>query len=106
MEDRIKKVEIDLTVFRETSPNTMNDTHEKPPTLLELIDEAEAAAKIAAHSCRSRKSRDHFEFALALIRESWIEESGQDARSAGQVVADVESAMNLFAMVFNQKGDN
>ena len=82
----------------------MTDTDQKPPTLLELIDEAEAAAKIAAHSCRSQKSRDHFEFALALIRESWIEESGQDARSAGQVVADVREAFELFAVVFNQKG--
>ena len=69
-----------------------------------LIDEAEAAAKIAAHSCRSQKARDHFEFALALIRESWIEESGQEARSAGQVVADVREAFELFAAVFNQKG--
>jgi len=87
----------------------MTDTdlnHSPPPSLLELIDEAVAAAKIAAHSCRSQKSRDHFEFALALIRESWIEESGQDARSAAQVVADVQSAMNLFAMVFNQKGES
>ena len=74
------------------------------PTVLELIDEAVAAAKLAAHSCRSQKSRDHFEFALALIRESWIAESGQDARSAVQVVADVREAMNLFAVAFNQKG--
>jgi hypothetical protein len=83
-----------------------DDTDQKPPTLLELIDEAEAAAKIAAHSCRGQKSRDHFEFALALIRESWIAESGQEARSAARVVADVRSAMELFAAAFNRKGGN
>jgi len=82
----------------------MNDTsHDPPPTVLDLIDEAVAAAKRAAHACRDERAREHFEFALALIRESWIAESGQEARSAGQVVADVRSAMNLFAAVFNRK---
>ena len=86
----------------------MNDApHDpEPPTILELIDGAEAAAKIAAHSCRKQKSRDHFEFALALIRESWIAESGQQARGAGEVVADVREAMDLFALVFSRKGGN
>ncbi len=80
--------------------------HEPPPTILELIDEAVAAAKTAAHSCREPKARDHFEFALALLRESWIAESGQEARSAGQVVADVRGAFEMFALVFNQKQGN
>lgn len=89
----------------------MNDTdrnpdHDPPPTVLELIDEAVAASKHAAHSCRDERAREHFEFALALLRESWIAESGQEARSAGQVVADVRSAMNLFAAVFNRKEGN
>ncbi len=98
--------------------------NEPPPTILELIDEAVAAAKTAAHSCREPKARDHFEFALALLRESWIDsaapprpagslrlsvslrsaaESGQEARSAGEVVADVREAFEMFALVFNQK---
>lgn len=79
---------------------------EKPPTILELIDEAVATAKHAAHCCRNERAREHFEFALALLTESWIAESGQEARSAGQVVADVRSAMNLFAAVFNRKEGN
>ncbi len=83
-----------------------NPDNEPPPTILELIDEAVAAAKTAAHSCRERKARDHFEFALALLRESWIAESGQEARSAGQVVADVREAFEMFALVFNQKQGN
>ena len=80
--------------------------NESPPTILKLIDEAVAAAKIAAHSCREQKARDHFEFALALLRESWIAESGQEARSAAEVVADVREAFDLFALVFNQKQGN
>ena len=80
--------------------------HQPPPTILELIDEAVASAKIAAHSCGTESAREHFEFALALLRESWIAESGQQARSATEVIADVHEAFDLFALVFNQKGGN
>lgn len=80
----------------------MSDTG--PPTPLELIDEAVASAKRAAHACRDPRTREHFEFALALLAESWIAESGQEARSPGRVVADVRSALDLFAVVFNRKG--
>tara|TARA_R110002073_G_scaffold110405_5_gene246575 strand:+ start:855 stop:1121 length:267 start_codon:yes stop_codon:yes gene_type:complete len=73
--------------------------HDPPPTVLDLIDEAVAAASQAAHCCRSQKSRDHFEFALALIRESWIAESGQEARDAAKVVADVREAFDLFGLI-------
>ena len=85
-----------------TDPNPAD----KPPTILELIDEAVASAKNAAHSCRNELARDHFEFALALLRESWIAESGQQARSAAEVVADVREAFDIFALVFNRKGEN
>lgn len=85
----------------------MNHTdHEPPPTVLDLIDEAVASAKRAAHACRDETAREHFEFALALLTESWVAESGQEARSAGRVIADVQSAMNLFAAVFNRKEGN
>ncbi len=86
--------------------NDPNPDREPPPTVLELIDEAEAAAKVAAHSCREQKARDHFEFALALIRESWIAESGQRARSAGQVVADVRETADLFARAFKLRRED
>lgn len=79
---------------------------EKPPTILELIDEAVATAKHAAHCCRNEKAREHFEFALALLRESWIAESGQEARSAGQVVSDVRRMTDIFAAIFNQQEGN
>ena len=88
------------------NPADPNPDTKPPQTILELIDEAVAAAKHAAHRCRDRKARDHFEFALALLREGWIAESGQEARSAGQVVADVREAMNLFAAVFDRKEGN
>jgi len=70
-----------------------------PPTTLELIDTAVAAAKHAAHCCRNDTAREHFEFALALLRETWIAESGQKARSPAQVIADVNWAMKLFASI-------
>ena len=79
-------------------------TDPEPPTILELIDEAVATARIAAHSCGSEIAREHFEFALALLRESWIAESGQKARDAAQVIADVREAFEIFAFAFNQKG--
>ena len=68
-----------------------------PPSTLELIDLAVTAAKRAAHSCHNDTAREHFEFALALLRETWIAESGQEARSPAQVVADVTWAMTFFA---------
>jgi hypothetical protein len=81
----------------------MNDTKRKPPSTLELIDLAVVSAKHAAHSCRNEVAREHFEFALALLRESWIAESGQEARSAGQVVSDVKRMTDIFAAVFKQQ---
>lgn len=75
----------------------MNDSRRKPPSTLELIDIAVISAKHAAHSCRDETAREHFEFAMALLRESWIAESGQEARSAGQVVSDVQRMTDIFA---------
>ncbi len=70
---------------------------------LELIDAAVAASKEAAHACHSQAARDHFEFALALLQESWIAESGQEARSAEKVIADVRWGLRLIAAVFAKK---
>lgn len=73
--------------------------------VLELIDEAVASATRIVHACVSDTTRDHLEYALALLRESWIAESGQQARSAEQVITDVQEAMNLFSAIanFNQE---
>lgn len=76
----------------------MNDP--EPPTLLDLIDAAVATATRAAHGCRNELAREHFEFALALLRESWVAEDGQEARTTAQVIADVREAVDLFALVF------
>jgi outer membrane protein assembly factor BamD (BamD/ComL family) len=70
-----------------------------PSTTLDLIDAAVAAAKRAAHACHNPQAREHFEYALALIGESWIAEDGQQARSAAQVITDVRSALHLFAVI-------
>ena len=82
------------------------ESEEKASTTLELIDCAVASAERAAHCCDNKAAREHFEFALALLRESWIAESGQEARSAAQVVANVREAFDLFAAVFDLKGGN
>ena len=83
----------------------MND-HETPPGPLDLIDTAVSSAKHAAHSCRNQTTRDLFEFALALLRESWIAESGQEARKPLEVVSDVQQMTAIFAAVFNQQEGN
>ena len=57
---------------------------------LELIDRAVDAAKEAAHACQNEAARECFEFALALLRESWIAESGQTPRGAEVVFAKAE----------------
>jgi hypothetical protein len=76
---------------------------QKPPTTLELIDLAVAAAKRAAHSCRNEAAREHFEYALALMSESWIAKDGQEARSAAKIIGDVASTLDLFASVNAQR---
>lgn len=71
-------------------------------TSLELIDRARDTAKAAAHSCGDETARRHFEYALALIGEAWIAESGQQARTAERITADVRSALDLFAALAPQ----
>lgn len=77
----------------------MNDPN--PRTVLDLIDAAVESAKYAAHRCRNELAREHFEFALALLTESWIAEDGQEARTTAQVITDVREGMDLFALVFS-----
>lgn len=67
---------------------------------LALIDRAVDAAKEAAHACRNEQARECFEFALALLRESWIAESGQNSRGAEKVIADVKWGLRLIEAVF------
>ena len=81
----------------------MNDLKRKPPSTLELIDLAVSSAKHAAHNCRNDVARDLFEFALALLRETWIAESGQEARKPLEVVSDVKRMTDIFAAVFKQQ---
>jgi hypothetical protein len=69
---------------------------------LELIDRAVDAAKEAAHACRNEEARECFEFALALLRESWIAESGQKPRGAEGVIADVKWGLRLIKAVFEK----
>lgn len=67
---------------------------------LELIDRAIDLAKEAAHACHNEQARECFEFALALLRESWIAESDQTPRGAEKVIADVKWGLRLIEAVF------
>jgi len=80
----------------------MSTADQKPPTTLELIDRAQDTARAAAHACRDATARRHFEYALALISEAWIAESGQQARSPEHITADVRCALDLFAALAPQ----
>ena len=81
------------------STSDLTASSQEPPAL-ELIDRAIGAAKDAAHACHDKQARECFEFALALLRESWIAESGQTPRGAEKVIADVKWGMRLIATVF------
>ena len=71
--------------------------------ILDLIDGAAAAAEQATHLCDNNKIHKHLEYAIALLREAWIEESGQDAKHAEQVIDDVSYAHNLVALAFSKR---
>ena len=92
---------INLTASAQTPPETFGGY---PTQTLVLIDAAVDAAKEAAHACRSEAGRECFGFALALLRESWIAESGQNARGAEKVIADVKWGLRLIASVFEKEG--
>lgn len=80
--------------------------HEGNELTLELIDQATNATKRAAHACANPLAKEHLEYALALVSESWIAESGQEARKPQTLVADVASSLRLFALVFAGKEGN
>jgi hypothetical protein len=80
--------------------------HEGNELTLELIDQATNAAKRAAHACANPLAKEHLEYALALISESWIAASGQEARKPQTVVADVASSLRLFEILANRKEGN
>ena len=97
---RNKNPSFDLTASVQNPPEPC----ERYPTeTLRRIDRAVDAAKEAAYACRDAEARECFEFALALLRESWIAESGQNARGAEKVIADVKWGLRLIAAVFSKE---
>ena len=78
-------------------------TKPQPEGLLALIEAAEAATTTATQASQNPLARAHLEIALALIREAWIAEDGQEARPAFEVIAEVQEAENLFALAFRLK---
>jgi len=100
----VQKVEKTSTSDLTASPQARPTADRYPEQTLALIDTAVAAAKEAAHACRSEAARECFEFALALLREIWIAESGQTPRGAEGVIADVKWGLRLIAAVFEKEG--
>jgi len=96
-----RKAKTDLTASPQDRPEEID---RYPAATLALIDAAVASAKEAAHACRNEAARECFEFALALLRESWIAESGQNVRGAEGVIADVKWGLRLIAAVFEKEG--
>ena len=94
-----KNLSFDLTAFAESE----SEANRYPTETLHLIDRAIDAAKEAAHACHDKQARECFEFALALLRESWIAESGQTPRGAEKVIADVKWGLRLIASVFSKE---
>lgn len=90
----------DLTA---SAQNPSEPCERYPTETLALIDRAVDAAKEAAHACHDKQARECFEFALVLLRESWIAESGQKSRGAEKVIADVKWGLWLIASVFSKE---
>jgi hypothetical protein len=78
-------------------PPTSDPDPAPPAGALALLDRASGAARAAAHACASPLAREHLEYALALLAESWIAESGQQARTPARLLADVRATLGLFA---------
>lgn len=93
-------------IYKDTGMSNLQKTDltasSQEPGALALIDRAVDAAKEAAHACHNEEARECFEFALALLRESWIAESGQKARGAEGVIADVKWGLRLIAAVIEK----
>lgn len=78
-------------------PPTADPDPSPPAGALALLDRATGAARAAAHACHCPLAREHLEYALALLSESWIAEDGQQARTPARLIADVRGALDLFA---------
>jgi len=74
-----------------------------PDGALALLDRAAGAARAAAHACHSPLAREHLEYALALLAESWIAEDGQQARTPARLIADVRGTLGLFAALAGEE---
>ena len=70
--------------------------------LLELLDGAAEAAVEVAHISQNEKTKSHLEYAIALLREAWIEESGQHAKDTEQVIEDVDYGIKLVQAAFGR----
>jgi len=70
--------------------------------LLDLLDEAAEKAEHVSRLSGSETTKDQLEYAVALIREAWIGESGQEAKPAQQVIEDVSYAKSIVRLAFNQ----
>jgi len=78
----------------------MSETEiEKNDGVLKLIEVAEEATKGAARSCKGEsKTLEYLEMALALLREGWIVEDGQEGRRPVEVAVSVQEVSDLLKL--------
>jgi len=68
--------------------------------LLDLLDEAAEKAEQVSRLSGNETTKDQLEYAIALIREAWIGESGQDTKQAELVIQDVSYAKSIVGLAF------
>lgn len=74
----------------------------KPGHVLELIDAATCAAERATHASQNEDTREFLDFALALMKEAWICEDGQECRKPAEVIDEVRRTGDLLDLVFEK----
>ena len=84
-------------------PQTAETTPDNALTLA-LIDKTISDTTQAAHCCSNPLAKELLEYALALVTECWIAESGQPARDPHIIIAEVKSTDDLFTAVFGKEG--
>ena len=76
---------------------------EQPGHVLELIDAATCAAERATHASQNEDTREFLDFALALMKEAWICEDGQECRQPAEVIDEVRQTRNMLDLVFSNQ---
>ncbi len=70
---------------------------------LDTLDQIIKSAQEAAHRLHNAEARLLAEYALAHLRESWIAESGQAARTPPKVHEDVAKGLRMLELILESQ---